>query len=98
MTTFNPHIAAHQAAEAATVPKVSKPKTETGSQELPKQFRTARTQYATFNQEQVNAINAQLDLMERCYGKRITVNRLIKQATLEKAGHVLREDGEQHGS
>lgn len=97
MTTFNPHIAADPAAKEATVPQGLRPETEAAPQELPKQFRTARKQHVTFSQEQADAINAQLDLMAKCYGKRISVNHLVRQATLEKARRALREGEENHG-
>lgn len=59
---------------------------------LPRQFRTLRKLHVTFNEEQTEAINAQLDLMESCYGKRISVNHFVKKAMLAKAARALKGD------
>jgi hypothetical protein len=48
-----------------------------------------REQHISFTQSQADAVNAQIDLIERCTGQRVSVNKLIKQATLQKAERVL---------
>ncbi|MBO0496205.1 hypothetical protein [Pseudomonas sp. Marseille-Q1929] len=93
MTIFNSQIAADLAATEITVPKVSKPNAKAAPQELPTQFKAKRVQHVAFDKDQTSAINIQLDLMEECYGGRITVNHLVRTATLAKARRVLAEGG-----
>lgn len=50
-----------------------------------------RQQRLSLTQEEADSVNRQLDLIERCTGKRISVNKLIKQATLQKAEQVLEQ-------
>ncbi|MCQ3018895.1 hypothetical protein NLO83_25340 [Pseudomonas tremae] len=59
---------------------------------LSRQFRTLRKLHVVFNEEQTQSINAQLDLMESCYGKRISVNHFVKKAMLAKAARALKGD------
>lgn len=84
MTTFNPHIAADPAAQqaAAPAPAVS---------EYSEQYTMKRQQRLSLTQEEADSVNCQIDLIERCTGKRISVNKLIKQATLQKAEQVLEQ-------
>jgi hypothetical protein len=82
MTTFNPHIAADQAAKKTADVAPTAP-------DLPDQFTMKREQHISFNQQEADAINTQIELMERCTKKRVSVNKLIKQATLQKAEQVL---------
>ncbi|MCH5532397.1 hypothetical protein L6205_25020 [Pseudomonas syringae pv. syringae] len=84
MTTFNPHIAADPAAHqvAAPAPAVG---------EYSEQYTMKRQQRLSLTQEEADSVNRQVDLIERCTGKRISVNKLIKQATLQKAEQVLEQ-------
>ncbi|MHC8378394.1 hypothetical protein ACYZT3_21040 [Pseudomonas sp. MDT1-16] len=84
MTTFNSHIAADQAAQKTAVTDVV-----FAVPDLPDQFTMKREQHISFTQKQADAVNAQIDLIERCTGQRVSVNKLIKQATLQKAEQVL---------
>lgn len=84
MTTFNPHIAADPAAQQAAAPPPA-------AGEYSEQYTMKRQQRLSLTQEEADSVNRQLDLMERCTGKRISVNKLIKQATLQKAEQVLEQ-------
>ncbi|WP_448110819.1 hypothetical protein [Pseudomonas lini] len=84
MTTFNSHIAADQAAQKTAVTDVA-----IAAPDLPDQFTMKREQHISFTQSQADAVNDQIDLIERCTGQRVSVNKLIKQATLQKAEQVL---------
>jgi len=84
MTTFNPHIAADQAAQKTAVTDVA-----FAAPVLPDQFTMKREQHLSLTQKQADAVNAQIDLIERCTGQRVSVNKLIRQATLQKAEQVL---------
>lgn len=83
MTTFNPHIAADPAAQQAAAPAAAG--------EYSEQYTMKRQQRLSLTQEEADSVNRQLDLMERCTGQRISVNKLIKQATLQKAEQVLEQ-------
>ncbi|PYY80199.1 hypothetical protein DNK59_25260 [Pseudomonas sp. TKO26] len=84
MTTFNPHIAADPAAQQAAAPAPT-------VDEYSEQYTMKRQQRLSLTQEEADSVNRQLDLIERCTGKRISVNKLIKQATLQKAEQVLEQ-------
>jgi hypothetical protein len=84
MTTFNPHISADQAAQKTVVADA-----QSVAPRLPDQFTMKREQHIPLTQKQADAINDQIDLIERCTGKRISVNKLIRQATLQKAEQIL---------
>ena len=84
MTTFNPHIAADPAAQQAAAPAPA-------VVEYSEQYTMKRQQRLSLNQEEADSVNCQIDLIERCTGKRISVNKLIKQATLQKAEQVLEQ-------
>ena len=84
MTTFNPHIAADPAAQQAAAPTPA-------AGEYSEQYTMKRQQRLSLTQEEADSVNRQLDLIERCTGKRISVNKLIKQATLQKAEQVLEQ-------
>lgn len=84
MTTFNPHIAADPLVNEKAAPKVA-----TATEDLPDQYLMKREQRISFTPEEADAINSQIDLIERCTGQRVSVNKFIKQATLQKAEKVL---------
>ncbi|PYD32852.1 hypothetical protein DND58_05625 [Pseudomonas syringae pv. pisi] len=88
MTTFNPHIAADPAAKNAAGPGVP-----SNVGDYSEQYTMKREQRLSLTQAQADAVNHQIDLIERCTGQRISVNKLIKQATLQKAGQVLGRGG-----
>jgi hypothetical protein len=84
MTTFNPHIATDPSVHETAIPKVA-----TAKEDFPDQYSMKREQRISFTQEQADAVNSQIDLIKRCTGQRVSVNKFIKQATLQKAEKVL---------
>ncbi len=85
MTTFNPYIDASQVAQESEVA----PPRDMAAENLPNQYTMARQQYLSFTQEEADQINQTLDLMEACTKTRVSPNKLIKQAALQKARQVL---------
>ncbi len=89
MTTFNPYIDASQVAQESEVSDVTAPLREMAAENLPNQYTMARQQYLSFTQEEADQINQTLDLMEACTKTRVSPNKLIKQAALQKSRQVL---------
>lgn len=91
MTTLPPHIDATQVAQETKVQDVTAPTCGTTLEDLPDQYTMARRQYLSFTQEKADQINQTLDLIEACANKRITPNKLFKEAALQKARWVLNQ-------
>jgi hypothetical protein len=88
VTTLPPIDAGRFVSEPA-LPTPSVPLRGAAADDLPNQYAMARQQYVSFTQNEADQINQTLDLMEACTNKRVTPNKLIKQAAMQKSRQLL---------